>query len=432
VGGAWDRREGLAALALLAVCALWTGLGLGYEATGRVLGTASPPFVAGWVPEVEQPVWLVLAAVAVGVLVAGAPWLLRRAGSRAFAAALLALATVLVLAANAAKTGTEAWTATFDLATREGRNEYLAALGALSYGRELFLDRFAETVPSLPAHAAGHPPGLLLLIDLLALDTKARLSAVCLAAVVLVPVVTWRLARAAGAGEERARLAALLACASPALLLYGGTSADALFALVGAVSAWLLVRGGRVALAGGAALLALGSVMAWSLLAIGAWAALLVLVVRGWRAALVVAVACGVAVLALDGALAALYGYDPISTLRRTNDIYRDSLASVRPYWFWSVGSPVAFLVTLGIPTAAAFAVALVRRHPAALAIGGVLLIAAVLGFTKAEVERIWLMFVPLCAVAAALALPDRAVRPVLAALGVQVLLTTSLLNTLW
>ena len=72
------------------------------------------------------------------------------------------------------------------------------------------------------------------------------------------------------------------------------------------------------------------------------------------------------------------------------------------------------------------------RRHPAALALGGVLLVAAVLGFTKAEVERIWLMFVPLAAVAAAPSLPERATRPVLAALAVQTLATTALLNTLW
>ena len=58
--------------------------------------------------------------------------------------------------------------------------------------------------------------------------------------------------------------------------------------------------------------------------------------------------------------------------------------------------------------------------------------IAAVAGFTKAEVERIWLFFAPLVCLAAASALAARRLRPVLGLLAVQALAWELLLNTVW
>ena len=58
--------------------------------------------------------------------------------------------------------------------------------------------------------------------------------------------------------------------------------------------------------------------------------------------------------LVVNGALAAAYGYDPIGALRATEHVYRHSVASVRPYAFWVIGSPVAWGVMLGLPIAAA------------------------------------------------------------------------------
>jgi hypothetical protein len=55
-----------------------------------------------------------------------------------------------------------------------------------------------------------------------------------------------------------------------------------------------------------------------------------------------------------------------------------------------------------------------------------------VLGFTKAETERIYLFLVPLACVAAATALPERYLTPVLAALAVQALASELLLFTVW
>jgi len=165
---------------------------------------------------------------------------------------------------------------------------------------------------------------------------------------------------------------------------------------------------------------------------VAAWAALVVLMRDGWRRAMQLAAACAAAVAGLNGALAAWTGYDPIGALRSTEAVYRNSLASVRPYTFWAFGSPTAWLVMLGLPTAWMALRSLSRRDPAALALGAVVMAAAVLGFTKAETERIWLPFVPLTCVAAAASIDLRKVRPLLVALAAQALAVELLFYTIW
>ena len=86
----------------------------------------------------------------------------------------------------------------------------------------------------------------------------------------------------------------------------------------------------------------------------------------------------------------------------------------------------------LGLPTAWMALRSLSRRDPAALALGAVVMAAAVLGFTKAETERIWLPFVPLTCVAAAASIDLRKVRPLLVALAAQALAVELLFYTIW
>src|SRR5204863_278464 len=79
----------------------------------------------------------------------------------AFALGLFLVTLVLRLALAAGGGGVAAWWTVFDPARSfEAPNEYLPALGALHWGPRFYLDRFAETVPALPVHAAGHPPGM--------------------------------------------------------------------------------------------------------------------------------------------------------------------------------------------------------------------------------------------------------------------------------
>jgi hypothetical protein len=395
---------------------------------GRELGVPYPPFIGRWDPAVTA--WA-LAAVA---LIALAVWAAPRALAfppAAFALAVYGFTLALRLALGAASRGADEWSHVFDPDSFEGPNEYLPALTALQYGPGFLLDRFAELVPALPVHAAGHPPGLLLVMDAFGITTPARLAALCIAGGALVAPLAYAVGREL-LDERKARYAAILTATVPSVLLLGATSADALYATFGLLAAWPLASSRPAARAAGAVLLALASLFAWSLLAIGAWAALLAWRREGMRSMLALGVTCAAALLTVHGALATLTGWDPIGTLRATEQVYRFGIAAERPYWYWLPGSPTAFLLMLGLPVAWLALRALMRGDDAAIAIFAVLAVAAVAGFTKAEVERIWLCFAPLLCVAAASALQERHLRPVLAILGAHALAWESLWNTVW
>ena len=414
---------GAAAMALTVAGGLWLA-----RHDGRELGVPYPPFVGRWDPAITA--WALAAAALVALAVWAAPRLLA-VPPAAFAAAVFLLTLALRLALGASSRGTAEWSRVFDPASFEGANEYLPALTALRYGPGFFLDRFAELVPSLPVHAAGHPPGLLLVMDAFGVTTPGRLAALCIAGGALIAPLAYAVGRAV-LDERRARFAGLLTAAAPSVLLFGATSADALYASIGLLAAWPLVSPRPALRAAGAVLLALASLFAWSLLGIGAWAALLAWRRRGVRDMLALALLCAAALLAVQGAFAAVTGFDPIGTLRATEQVYRFGIAGERPYWYWLAGSPTAFLLMLGLPTAWLALRALARADDAAVAIFAVIAIAAVAGFTKAEVERIWLCFAPLVCLAAATSLRERHLRPVLAALGAQALAWEVLWNTVW
>jgi hypothetical protein len=413
--------------ALLA--ALVVGLGLGLEAAGHQLGTATPPFVMSFGVRVDPLAAVsVLAAALAALLVPRLPALVRT--PRAYAAALFAVMVGLALALNLGRYGVDGWTRVFDLGpggSFEAKNEYLPGLPALSYGTGFLLDRFAELVPALPVNVAGHPPGLMLVIHALGIDTAGQLAALCIGLGALTAPLAYATGRAL-LDEDRARVAGLLCALSPALLLVGASSADFVYAAAGAACAWLLVT--RPAL--GAVALALASLLSWALLAIGAWAVLVAVQRDGWRRAIALAAGCAAAVVALDAALYAGWGYDAIGTLRATHEVYRHSLAEIRPYWFWVLGSPVAWAVMAGLPIAGWALTAAARREPVALATVAVVAIAAVLGFTKAETERIWLFLVPLAALSAAASLPRERVGLAVRVLLVQALVTELLFDTIW
>jgi hypothetical protein len=280
----------------------------------------------------------------------------------------------------------------------------------------------------VPVNVAGHPPGLMLVIHALGITTAGQLTALCVGVGSLTAPLTYATGRVL-LGEERARTAGLLCALSPALLLIGVTSADFVYAAAGMLAAWTLVTR-RPWL--GAIVLALAALLSWALLAIGAWAVLVAVQRDGWRRAIALAAGCAAAVVALDAALYAGWGYDAIGTLRATHEVYRHSLAEIRPYWFWVLGSPVAWAVMAGLPIAGWALEAAARREPVALATVAVVTIAAILGFTKAETERIWLFLVPLAALAAAAALPRARLAPAVWVLVAQGLVVELLFDTVW
>jgi hypothetical protein len=418
-----------AVAALVAVTTIVGGLYL-RRVAGEPLGLPYAPLVGNWSPQVDP--LLAVSVLCFAAAVAGAPRLLS-VRAPMFALAAFGLTLVLRLALPAGSGGTAQWSAVFDPArTFEGPNEYLPALGALDFGAGFFVDRFAELVPSLPVHAAGHPPGLLLTMHVLGIDSSQGMAALTIGIGALSGPLGYVLARQL-LEERRARLAALLLAFAPGALLFGATSADAVYLTLGLLAAWPLAARSWAARAVGATLLAAGSFFAWSLLAVGAWATILVLRRDGLRHAIVLGALCGAALLAFYSLLYAATGFDPIGTLCSTEEVYRAGVASSRPYWFWLLGSPVAFLVVLGLPLSWLALRGLTKGETLAVAIFAVIATAAIVGFTKAETERIWLFLAPfVCLAAASEAKEGAPVRPLLAALAAQALLYELAFDTVW
>lgn len=445
-------------LAVLAVVAIGTVLVGWFEGVEKDrFGTATPPFVMGWVPSIDP--WAIAAALVLGVGAVLGPRLLSpRINAPTAAGLLFLLALAAGLTLSASRGGTYGWWAIFDLApggSFEAINEYLPGLPLLDSGLHNYLDRFAETVPSQPVNIAGHGPAPLLLMRALGAETAETLAALCIVGAALCAPLTYAIARTVGT-EQTARIAGLLAVFTPVMLLDGFTSFDAVYAALGAGAAALLLarpdatRTSEHAHATDAArgpwdaarpswTLALGGLafgvattFSWALLGVGAAVALAVLFRDGWRRGLVVAAVAGAGFIGVNAVLAIVWGYDPVGTLIATETVYRNSVAMIRPYGFWLFGSPVAWGLLLGPVIFAAAVRAGMRRSPAALAILTVILIAAVAGFTKAETERIWLIFVPLACVAAAPLMTRRRLPLVLGVLGTQALAIQLLYETVW
>jgi hypothetical protein len=401
-------------------------VGVGLDLSGTQLGVPHPPFIGAWGPRAS--VWLVVAVPCFVAAVALVPALLR-ARPGAFAAALFAITLVLRVTLSIARGGTHRLDSALHVGIAgEGKNEYLPSLAAFDYGPRFVLDRFAELVPSLPVHSAGHPPGLLVTMHYLGLDTSPKLAAFIIVVGALSAPLTYVLARRVLKDEAVARVAGVLAAFAPALLHYGATSADAVYLTLGLVAAIALL-GRRPWL--GALVLAIVSLFAWSLLAVAAWAAILIVARDGLKPALRFAALTGITLLAFHALFALATGFDPLGTLHATSRVYEVGIASRRPYAYWFFGSPTAFLLILGAPIFWLWLKALAEhRTPEAIAIAAVLAISCVLGFTKAETERIWLFYGPLVILAAA----PLVRRPQLlaGALAVQAVAYELLFDTLW
>jgi methylthioxylose transferase len=411
----------------LAIVAVTVAVGLTARANGVRLGAGLAPFLADWRP-LLRPSALPAAVLLAGAVLAAPRLRSTRVAPWQFALAALSLGLALRVALGSARGGLDGLYSVYDIGMHEGANEYLPALPALDFGTRFFLDTFAEVGTSLPVHAIGHPPGLLVVMHWLGVDGPVAMAALTIGVGALSIPLAYLLGRVL-LDERGARDATLLYVFAPSAILYGATSADALYATV-ALAAAVPLAAGAVAAGGGA--LALASFFSYANLAVGAWAALLAWQRAGLRRAVVLAAACGVALIAFYALLHLATGYDPVGALAATETVYREGIASRRPYEFWVLGSPSAFLVALGLPIAWLLLRSAATGDPAAWALLAVLAVAALLGFTKAETERIYLFLVPLACVAAAAALPERRLTLVLGALAAQALAVELLLYTVW
>lgn len=419
------------ALAATVVAALTIAFGLTDEGTGGVLGATLAPFFATFDVSVD-PAAVVAIPVLALALACSIP-LVRGAGGVAtflIGALLIALATRLALAA--VRDGVDGWYGIFG-SDPEAGNEYLPALPALhSLGVHGFLDRFAELSPTLPIHPSAHPPGTLLLLDGLGIESARGMAALVIGVGVLTVPLTYALARRVSMNEERSRAAAMLVAFSPSMALYGVVSTDAMFATLGLAAACLLVGSGLPSRIAGAATLAVASFFSWALLAVGVFAGVVVWMREGFGSAFRLGLVTAAIVIAAYAALYEASGFDPIGAVRAAGDAYDLGISNARPYLYWLFGSPVAFLVALGLPTAWYAARALGVGNAVAVGLIAIVVASVLVGVTKAETERIWQFMVPLAAVAAATLVPVRRMPLILGVLLLQALASSLLLETIW
>lgn len=318
--------------------------------------------------------------------------------------------------------------------------EYLQTARAVT-DFEVTLQEYVSRIPfahadNWPVHIAGHPPGALLFFVVLVRlglggATAAGLIVVALGASTAVAVL---LTVRRLSSEHFARRAALLLTIGPSAI-WVAVSADGMFAAVAAWAAWALAVAAtsrgllRVGLWSIAAGLLFGYcvMLSYGLPLLGVLAVTILALARSWHP-LPWAVVSACAVV---GAFA-LGGFAWWEALPVLQQRYWDGIASDRPagYWMWGNLGALVFSAGpwVGAAVGAAFGQAFgaapraARRSGsptarqalavAALALAGFAMIALadLSQMSRAEVERIWLPFVPWMLVGTAL-LPSAWVR---------------------
>jgi methylthioxylose transferase len=292
----------------------------------------------------------------------------------------------------------------------EHETEYLANLPRLPAAGE-FVRTFVERLPDYSVHVRGHPPGFVLLLQWLDLVgaggvwSTVSLSVLATGALVIGVLLTVH----ALAGARWARQAAPFLVVSP-YLIWMITSADAVYTAVGALGVASIAVGMRrrgpaalvFGLAGG---IALGGLLFGTYLGAVLLIVPVAVLVSGWRRR-----APGVAMIAVGGvvgaaavttafALAGFWWFDGVGATRAE---YLAGSAQFRPWWYFSYANLAAAAIALG-PAVVVGIARLRDRHMWVLVGAGAaaLLASHLTRYTKAEVERIWLLFYPWLAVAA-------------------------------
>ncbi len=344
------------------------------------------------------------------------------------------------------------------------QNEYPAVVHRFeAIGSHRFIETFTDpaVLERYPIHVEGHPLGAtLVFVGLDRVGLGGPWGAVwSLLAVSAVTAPAVLVAARAVAGEDVARRAAPFLVLTPSAI-WSVTSADAMFAAISASAIALVVVAscrprpgagagrawiGPALAAAGGALFGLGIELSYGVVPL----ALSPITVAVWQrrgSVLAWAAAGGAAVV---GGFWWLGFWWP-DGLAATRVRYIAGIASVRPrgYWTW-LGNPAAFSLALG-PAVVAGVVWLRDRRLKLLVVPALVavVVADLSGLSKAEVERIWLPFVPWIVLATAsldpapshgvASLAGRGRRPssiVTVFLGAQVVLAValeSIIRTPW
>jgi methylthioxylose transferase len=380
----------LASVALvLVVVSLW---GYGLQARGVQLHLGVIPLFGAF--RFRPTIGLCSTVVTAAVIVTTGP---RLAATLRFRPLLLACWAAAAAWAVALATATGAHRVTAPLTSRF---DYWAAMPAV---RQLGLGRFVRTyldrLDTYPVHVQGHPPGLLVLYG--ALDhvglTGPGWAAAGVVAIGTSGVVAVLVVARAVAGEDAARRAAPFLVLAP-MALFVATTGDAVFLALAAWSVALLVVAAehhRPALA-----VAAGGIGAMTLYftygLVPLLAALGAMVLWRWRSH-----AAGLALAAEAGAVPVVVawtaaGFWWLDGLEASHHFYGVRGGNDRPYGYFLVANLAVFAVMLGPAGIAGLTrVAQSRIVPLVIAALVAVGVADVSGLSKAEVERIWLPFLP-------------------------------------
>lgn len=312
--------------------------------------------------------------------------------------------------------------------------DYFAALPGIDSPRA-FLAGFTERVGDYPIHVNGHPPGTVLVLwslGRIGLGGYGWAAAMFIAAGASV-VVSALVALREVAGEPSARRAAPFLAFAPAAV-WIATSADALYAGVGALAVALCVvatgrRGAR-----SHALAAAGGVAFGAALMLSYGMILLALIPAAviWkRSRFDVAGTFAAAALAVLAAFAAAGFWWPAG-LAATRRAYFAGVAARRGYAFFLIANIGAFGLACGPAVAAALT--RLRTHAAGLLVAAAVAAVALAdlsGLSKGEVERIWLPFAAWLLIATA-SLPSVSRRAWLGAQLATALAVQTFIATAW
>jgi hypothetical protein len=403
--------------------------------TGEDVRVHWPPLHADWDPRLGL---LTLPAVAIGLLLVV---LLPRAAAGTSWRGLLATAfagTWVWTMALALTEGTDGLARVFE---RPGEYVYDAQrVGSVGSMLRTFVDHIPkDSVDNWHTHVAGHPPGALLffvLVDRLGVTDPFWVGVVVVTIGSTAGVAVLVTLRALG--SERLARSALPWLVLAPTAVWMGVNGDAVFT---AVSAWglallaLAATGTRrrvPAAVGAGLLLGLCVYLSYGLVLLGILAVAVLVVARSWRP-LPWALG-GAAAVAAAFTAAGFVWWEAYPVLVER---YHAGIASERSYAYWVWADVAAWTFTVGLAVWAAFPRAIraiAARDPMALLAGAAVLtivVAAVSGMSKAEVERIWLPFT-IWVVALPALLPHRWHPWLLASQVVLALTVQQLLLTRW
>lgn len=343
--------------------------------------------------------WILLAPITIGLLVAGPGVRFARTARWN----VLLGAVLLVTVAWAIALGlNDGWRGLTDPLLPD---HYVATVRFIGSDPIAFLRSFTSRLASYNIDTQGHPPGMVLILwalDRLGVGGPDPTLALVLAAGasgVIAVLVTVRDV----AGETAARAAAPFLVVAPAAIWW--SSADALYLGVSAWAVALIVLGtgavGRrsvVLTVGGGVLFGVTAMLSYGLVLL-AVIPLAVAIARHEVRRLGFAAAGAAAVVLLFVPA----GFWWLAGLAATRVRYYAGVGGRRPYRYFVVGDLGAFALALG--PMAAVGLAILRDRRLFLLVGGALVVVALAdlsGLSKAEVERIWVPFVPWVLVATA------------------------------